>query len=383
MKRISKNLFLSFVIFIFFISTTARGSHLVGGHISYEHLAGNNYNIKLHIFYDCWGAIGAGQGDSLPICLQSPTLNYHSTITVYYDSIFIFPYHPCIPPGTGGCQGGAMWEIRELVFSQVVALPAASDWKFSVNICCRNFVPTTVDGSSLSIISFYTFSTLDNLNVPSNSSPQFNSNLMPVFCLSVFTAHDFSCTDPDGDSLVYRLDSTYVKFSCDSDTAISHLVYFPPYSYLNFLDSSTPLTMNSSSGILSFTPSIIESSIYSVAVEEYRNGLKIGSMKRQEEILITPNVTGISFPDQSENNILIFPNPANNILIVRTETENATQLEAKIIDVTGRELISISEHPEKENRQKEINLSGLARGVYWLRIETGNGMMETRRFVKE
>ncbi|MFI5220669.1 MAG: T9SS type A sorting domain-containing protein, partial [Bacteroidia bacterium] len=111
--------------------------------------------------------------------------------------------------------------------------------------------------------------------------------------------------------------------------------------------------------------------------------LKIGSLKRQEEILITPNVTGISSLNQSENNILIFPNPANNILIVRTETENATQLEAKIIDVTGRELISIDEHLNKRNPQKEINLSGLAKGVYLLRIETGNVMIETKRFVKE
>lgn len=370
MSRVSKNLFLTIFTFTFLFLKISNGFHLVGGYISYEHLTGNDYKVNLHVFYDCYFA---QQGDSMPLCLKSNSLSYDSIIVMYYDTSYVFPYHPCLGSATSCLQGGTNWGMSDNVFSCIVTLPnVASDWRFSVYVRCRNFVPSTVNGFNNAILPVYAYATLDNLNFPFNNSPQFNSNLMPVFCLGVFTINDFNCTDPDGDSLVYEIDSTFSRFPCESDSSNS-VEYLVPYSYLNFLDSSSPITMNSATGALSFTPSIIETSIYSVRVDEYRNGLKIGSVKRQEEIIIVPYPTGISFPNHSQDNLYIFPNPTNETLkFTLNNKENIS-----ITNLFGNVLIE-KNFLFNPNGIVEIDVSILSSGIYFIRA--GN---DVRRFVKE
>ena len=79
----------------------------------------------------------------------------------------------------------------------------------------------------------------------------------------------------------------------------------------------------------------------------------------------------------------IYPNPANDVLALETEIENSTSLKIEIMDVTGRELISFTEQAPEGVWQREIDLSKLSKGVYILRMETGNRAIELRKFVKE
>jgi hypothetical protein len=274
---------------------------------------------------------------------------------------------------TSCLQGGTNWGMGDNVFSCVVTLPnQAPDWRFSASVCCRNAVPSTVNGFYQGIISVYTYATLDNLNVPFNSSPQFNSNMMPVFCLGVFTINNFGCTDFDGDSLVYEFDSTFTRYLC-SDTPVNPVVYNNPYDYLNFLDSSTPVSMNSSTGVLSFTPSMIETSIYSVGVDEYRNGLKIGSFKRQEEVIIVPATNGISSSDPVPDKLLIFPNPATTTLdILQDNPGNIV-----ITDFPGKIVLQKNFSGILKGKV-EMDISFLSPGIYF--IKSGS---DVRKFVKE
>jgi hypothetical protein len=268
-------------------------------------------------------------------------------------------------------QGGTSWGIGDNVFSCIVTLPnAASDWRFSVNLCCRNWGPI-IFSSANGIISVYPYATLNNLNFPSNSSPLFNSNLMPLFCLGVFTVNSFNCIDPDGDSLTYEIDSLFSR-SCSSDSA-STAEYFSPYSYLNFLDSSTPITMNSFTGELSFTLSTIQLSIYAIKITEYRNGVIVGSFNRQEELKTTLQTTIETFANHYQDKLMVYPNPAYSTLRFNLKRkENIV-----VYNLFGEILLnkSYSSHPDETG---ELDISKLSPGVYL--IKAGH---DVRKFIKE
>lgn len=87
--------------------------------------------------------------------------------------------------------------------------------------------------------------------------------------------------------------------------------------------------------------------------------------------------------DENEPNISVYPNPANNLLFIISKILNETSVKIKVTDVTGRILISYIENAAEGIWQKEIDLSGFAKGIYLLHVETGDGMIGVRRFVKE
>jgi hypothetical protein len=142
--------------------------------------------------------------------------------------------------------------------------------------------------------------------------------------------------------------------------------YYPPYTYLDFLDSSIPISMNSLTGELSFNPSLIQTSIYSVRVDEYRSGIKIGSVYRTQEILITPGSTGIADNSTFENNFIVLPNPASEAVNIRLNSNTGQFDEYFINDLAGKQLLKGKINGDAFN----VDLSNLRAGVYFICIET-------------
>ena len=368
MRKYSNNLILIIICSVSLCLKDCNASHLIGGYISYEHLSGNDYKINLNMYYGC---AFPPQGDSLAICVKSNSLNYNSSFVVYYDTSHVLPYHPCLGAVSSCFQGGTYWGLSDNVYSCVITLPGlASDWEFSADICCRAYAPTTINSSAIADI--YNYATLDNLNVPFNNSPQYNNYLMPQFCIGVFTVIDLSCTDPDGDSLVYEIDSTFKVYPCTSNSSYT-VGYISPYTYLNFLASSTPITLNSATGALSFTPTMNQSTVYSIRVDEYRNGLKIGSMKRQEQMGTIPTTSGLPYENHIQNNLLVFPNPTSSSISVQLIMSK----NISITDLLGETLIEKKTFANSTGTI-EIDVSSLPPGIYF--IQAGN---EVGKFVKE
>jgi hypothetical protein len=72
--------------------------------------------------------------------------------------------------------------------------------------------------------------------------------------------------------------------------------------------------------------------------------------------------------------VKVYPNPVNDILTIETSEE---QGELKITDVLGSEIKN-----EKINKNLQIDVSGLSKGVYFITIVSGNKIC-TDKFVKE
>jgi PKD repeat protein len=72
--------------------------------------------------------------------------------------------------------------------------------------------------------------------------------------------------------------------------------------------------------------------------------------------------------------IEIFPNPASDKIWVKAGFNEATEFSIKVMSVMGKELLAIPLMNGREINQ-QIDLSGYAAGVYYLRIQTGNELI--------
>ena len=80
---------------------------------------------------------------------------------------------------------------------------------------------------------------------------------------------------------------------------------------------------------------------------------------------------------ETNNNILIFPNPANSILNIKTELNYNNSL-VEITDVPGRTLFS----HRYNNLNTSVNISELSNGIYFLSVTSGNNKI-VKKFIKE
>ena len=152
-----------------------------------------------------------------------------------------------------------------------------------------------------------------------NSSPDFGAYpLDAYFCVNDTKLMVFPVVDPDGDSLVYSLvDPMNGTITGGGTSAGSGAYPFYPscqwdnangYSLLNILGGNPPMSIDPVSGVISATPGTIGFFIYTVRVEEYRNGVKIGEVRRDVQYaslactIATPPIIAINgtsgdFPD--------------------------------------------------------------------------------------
>ena len=93
------------------------------------------------------------------------------------------------------------------------------------------------------------------------------------------------------------------------------------------------------------------------------------------DVEIVAHFSGTGVGEEAERMVVVAPNPARNR--VRIECEGMRQLE--FCTMEGR---SVATHGHLEDVH-ELDLSGLAKGIYILRIHLENGLVVTKKLVKE
>ncbi len=281
-NTVMKKLFtlLAMAIFALLLTPqTSHASHMAGMDITYEYTGTPNaYLVRLKLYRDCDGISAPTQ---VNICWSSSTLGLSGTVIAPNVSMTPVPNTPCVT-ATPSCPGG-LGDIEEHIYEVVITLPQpASDWVFSWYECCRNGAITTLQPNGL-----YNSCSLNNLIAPTNSSPYFLNLAYTRFCVGNQFFYDQGAIDIDGDSLVFSL-VTAEDGSGSCPPAPYPNTYIAPYSPANPLASSIPITINSSTGVLNFIPSLVQVAVICVLVREYRNGLLIGQVKRDIQINIVP-----------------------------------------------------------------------------------------------
>lgn len=266
------------------MSLRSGATHIAGGDITYRHLGGTQYEVTVRIFFDCfYGSSGAISSD-MTISVGFFDVNNNLISSVFIsgqgpDTITNVSY-PCIVPPSNFC-------IMKYVYVTTVNIPAPpGGFKAVFQRCCRNNIILNIVDPGNTGASFFT-DVPDMNQVGTNNSPVFNYDPPVYLCINKPVQHDYSATDPDGDSLVYELFTPFSGASAGNPQPqppgpppYSPVTWAAGYSQANMLGTTPPMTIDPHTGMVTVTPTQLGVFVIGVRVKEYRNGVYIGETKR-------------------------------------------------------------------------------------------------------
>ncbi len=298
-----KNLYLVLTalaaVFLSLFPSQSKASHALGADIHYACANPNNpnqYNVIVTFYRECGGgAIGAPTSISLNYTSASCGGSFNVTLN---QSVACRT--PDNQPGQGtqantgvcgasasqtSCNGGSLPGAEVYTYCGTITLPnQCPDWILSYSECCRNSQITNL--ANAASFNQYVFARLNNTGGTCNNAPFFTSPATRTFCSGFPVNYNHGAVDIDGDSLVFRLVQPL-------DAAGTPVAYAAGLSVTNPLNTTTGFTFDPTTGQMSFTPTGgAQAAVITVLVEEYRNGVLIGSTMRDIQFKIV--TTGCS-----------------------------------------------------------------------------------------
>ncbi|MFN3341811.1 MAG: PKD domain-containing protein, partial [Flavobacteriales bacterium] len=266
MKHLINRLFIATVVTVIsLISNTSNASHVPGGNITYECVGPNQFAVTLTLFEDCGTAFEGNFNQTLQVSnscgLANPTLSLPNVI--YQQEVSqLCPQQI----GQSECSGGNLPGVYMHQWTGIITLPAGCDsWTFAYSSCCRN---TAVNSTFQD--SYYWAATLNSATAPCNNSAQITSQPIPYVCINQQVNFNMAAIDPDGDNLVFSL---IPAMTTGPATTITYAGGYSGASPIN------GITINPTTGQITFTPNILGNFIVAVLIQEYdANGNLTGTV---------------------------------------------------------------------------------------------------------
>ena len=99
--------------------------------------------------------------------------------------------------------------------------------------------------------------------------------------------------------------------------------------------------------------------------------------------VLVSECTGISNNTTEKKLFEVFPNPANNYIIIKSRNKINSDLNIELIDASGKLVMQQALHFKKDKTEQQISISNLSHGVYILKIKTSEGSVQQIKLVKE
>ena len=323
MKKLLTFLFFSCCGFV------ALANHITGGEIIYtfQGMSGSDYkyHITLKLYRDYYAPPGSAQLDPQAAIAIFNNANNQLVLSKDVDSSKVVDLqlthpNPCInnPPPV-------RYQVGYYEFD--VTLPATPQgYTIAYQRCCRiaginNLINSSTVGAT------YTAQipgTSQLADAPANNSAYFNGSDSVALCAHNPFTYDFGAKDPDKDSLYYYFCNAYVGGTTNQPAP--NPPFNPPYSsvpYTGVYDADSPLgsgvKLNSKTGMISGLAPDLGIYVVTVCVDEYRNGIKIATHRKDLQIkvadcsLTTPMLEPLYI--NCDGNSLSFANQNMNPLI--------------------------------------------------------------------
>ena len=287
----------------------------MGGDITYTYVSGNDYEVTLIIYRDCYG-ISVSTSPSVTFESASCGQNFNFNIPF----IQINDVSQVCAGQTTTCNGGSLPGVQQYVFRGIVTLTPCADWIMHWNNGTRNANITNL--VSPSTRNLYIQTTLNNIVGANNNSPQFFNPPTPYLCVNNLAILSHGATDADGDSLYYLMAQ---PLTTPGPPGVL-IPYTAGHTVLQPVITTSGLTLNAETGQMCFTPSIGQNVVISVLIKEYRNGSLIGSLIREMQVKIDPGCSN-SPPSTSGtptcNGALLTPDPLTTSPTVTQVDDNS------------------------------------------------------------
>lgn len=298
-----------FILCTFLLSLMAfdsKASHLLGGEIGYEHIStvgtSQTYRVTLALFSDCSSTSAALPlliGANPIVSLYNGTSLVQSLNLTYQTAISNIEITPVCPDEANNTKctniNNPIPGIKRYVYKGDFTITGTSaNWIFSFegfvttgSSAGRTPLITNADvlgGSSL----MYIKATLNNV-LAANSSCTFTSPPTPFFCVNKFQTYNLGAVDPDVDSLHFTLVDAQSSTVPNSPPP-TNIVYYTPYTATAPLPTAAGnFDFNPNNGQMNFTPNLVKNCVVVNRVEEYRNGVMVGSSMREMTFIILNN----------------------------------------------------------------------------------------------
>ncbi len=297
-----KKVFLLFALFlsVMLISNESKATHAAGGELIYALVPGttNTYKFTFKFYRDCSGATEPG---TFTLCYNNNCGASNMQVTLPKVVGLLPNGLPNGSPVASGCPGyptncvgGSLPGYREWWYEANVTLPTQCNfWRFWVYLCCRNNGILNLNNSGGQNI--FIEANFDNTVSQNNSSPYFSNPPIAYFCAGQQANINYAAIDPDGDSVSYEMIDPRHGTGCAQYT--QNPIFAPGYSIANPFPTGTPssFVLNNQTGAISFIPTQQGKWVFTVKVNEYRNGQYIGYIMRDIQIYVavcnTPSPT--------------------------------------------------------------------------------------------
>lgn len=264
-----------------------KATHIVGGNLEMRALGGNRYQLALVLLNDDYNGLAAALGTAVSVSTY-PKTNAQRPIERFVlrrvsRTPLTFANEACA-------------RFRKLGFSTVryeltVTLDPAryadpAGYRLVANNCCRNrIIENIVRPSASGLVYSLEFPPL----AVANSSPVFGVPNGEYVCLGEPFATPYGATDADGDQLRYSLVTPYDRFRRTGNPrayAPTLVQWDAGFSEQTAIPGNPPLRVDPLSGMLTVTATQLGLFVFCVQVEEFRNGQRIGLVRRDFQLLV-------------------------------------------------------------------------------------------------
>ncbi len=256
-------------IFLFFFllqSIKVYPSHVIGAEVSYQCIGSGQYQITFIYYYDC-----SSGGYPLSVQVYGSDTCLNMTGQLLLSNLPVTQIIPQCAQLTN-CDGGIQKGIQKLIFSGIATMSSGCvNTRFVFSFSARTCDITTVQFPCAN--NFYLEATLYNADTICDNSPVFTKDPIIFACVNQPYCLDPGLFDPDGDSIVCSL----INPMTDPNNTLQ---YDSGYSSSQILQSIPPVSIDSKTGVICFTPTKPEVTVYAILVSSYRNGNLISEVER-------------------------------------------------------------------------------------------------------
>lgn len=230
-----------------------QASHLMGGQMTSRNIGGLTYEVTLTLYRDTLG---------IPMYA---TEDIHYNDLVSFTVLHTLPYTNMINIGNG---------VEKYEYIDTITFPTPGKYRAYTENCCRNAAIINIPNAG----GYGMYLDVDIYADSTNSSPVFLNEPITVAQLNQPFSYNPLPYDVDGDSLSWVLDSPY-------DVG----AWLIPGYVLPYSDTLAPFQMDPLTGEITFIPNTIGNFQVSVKAIEWRNGVQIGYIRRDMQLIVVPS----------------------------------------------------------------------------------------------
>ena len=283
----------------------AHATHIVGAELTYTCLdsLSNTYNFRLRLLRDC--LLGEAPFDDIVYLYAFSSANpsnyriFQIPKPAFTPEIIPTQWNQCVGTPYNLCT-------EEGIYQALITIPPITGgWDFAWARCCRN---SNIDNLFQPLNQGVTF--LAHMPGPEraacNSMPVYDNQMPTFICVDEDFYFDHSATDPDGDSLVYRLSRPFTGVNLFNvgagnptfggpQPAITNTNPMgpPPYAPVTYNGASfneqNPFgpgstSIDPQSGLLRIHAPATGVYVIAISVLEYRDGLLLSENKKDMQV---------------------------------------------------------------------------------------------------